>query len=172
LGAVCNGLIEKNVVGDIAKDVFELLKNDGYHVSLIYNCGKLLKIQDRVQLIKQLRADLFISIHADVARFKPSLTGPRFYFMDSRNNQNIRLAEAIKDGLIEEDLKDENFSIDRYGKFKASFNVLRANGCPAVLIEVGFLSNKKDSHDLAMKQYRDFVGRGIYRGIKNYLQHK
>lgn len=164
--------MEKSVNADIAKSVFELLKNDGYHVSLICNNGPLLKIKDRIQLIKQLKSDLFISIHADSFSYK-ALEGPRIYFYRNGNVKSEKLAKSVKKGTMKEDLSfDDRFFISKYGIRNGSFRLLKANEKPAIIIEVGFLTTKNDNHNLSLKQYRDFMARGIYRGIRNFLQQR
>ena len=47
----------------------------------------------------------------------------------------------------------------------ARFQVLRDTPCPAVLMEIGFLSNPTDSRNLSSNWYRDRIARAIADGV-------
>ncbi|WP_457570186.1 N-acetylmuramoyl-L-alanine amidase family protein [Desulfurobacterium sp.] len=47
--------------------------------------------------------------------------------------------------------------------------VLKTPGRPAVLIETGFMTNRKDRHRLVQSKYQWEIARGIAEGIKDYL---
>lgn len=72
MGAGANGLREKEITLDIARRVYASLKREGYRVFLTRNTDSYLSVVDRAQLAKQLRADLFVSVHANAA---PGLQG-------------------------------------------------------------------------------------------------
>jgi len=55
---------------------------------------------------------------------------------------------------------------------KASLVVLKNPGIPSILLEVGFLSNKKDAARLKNPSFREKIAYSIYRGIKAYLESK
>ncbi|WP_457568077.1 N-acetylmuramoyl-L-alanine amidase family protein [Desulfurobacterium sp.] len=48
--------------------------------------------------------------------------------------------------------------------------VLKTPGRPAVLIETGFMTNRKDRHRLVQSRYQWEIARGIAEGIKDYLR--
>lgn len=51
-----------------------------------------------------------------------------------------------------------------------AFYVLRNNNMPSVLIELGFVTNKKDAEKLNSDKYRDLFAEAIFRGIVNYFK--
>ncbi|HPO95149.1 MAG TPA: N-acetylmuramoyl-L-alanine amidase, partial [Elusimicrobiales bacterium] len=56
---------------------------------------------------------------------------------------------------------------------QAAFYVLRGTYCPGVLVEVGFMTNKKDKANLDNSSVQEKVARSIYKGIAEYeKQHK
>lgn len=55
------------------------------------------------------------------------------------------------------------------GVKQAPFYVLVGATMPAILVEMGFLSNKAEADKLATSQYRKKVAEGIYHGIKEYI---
>jgi N-acetylmuramoyl-L-alanine amidase len=47
--------------------------------------------------------------------------------------------------------------------------VLKAPDVPSVLIELGFLSNRRDEQALIRKSYRAKLGKAIVEAINNYF---
>ena len=73
------GQLEKDVTLAIAKSVRnEMLKSGRVRVALTRDTDKFIVLQDRFQLARKLRADLFISIHADSAE-SPEAKGGTVY---------------------------------------------------------------------------------------------
>lgn len=73
------GQLEKDVTLAIAKSVRnEMLKSGRVRVALTRDTDMFIVLQDRFQLARKLRADLFISIHADSAE-SPEATGGTVY---------------------------------------------------------------------------------------------
>ena len=73
------GQLDKDVTLSIAKSVRdEMLKSGRVRVALTRDTDKFIVLQDRFQLARKLRADLFISIHADSAE-SPEATGGTVY---------------------------------------------------------------------------------------------
>jgi N-acetylmuramoyl-L-alanine amidase len=58
--------------------------------------------------------------------------------------------------------------VDR-GVKHARFAVIREAPCPATLIEIGFLSNRKESSRLATPSWREKVAKGISHGVLTYV---
>ncbi len=54
------------------------------------------------------------------------------------------------------------------GVKSAGFQVLKGAHMPAVLVEIGFLSNEKEEHKLKNTYYRQQITDAISEGIKNY----
>ncbi len=56
------------------------------------------------------------------------------------------------------------------GTKHANFHVLRKTQMPAILVEVGYLSNSQEESSLKSSQYRLQVAEAIHQGIKEYAQ--
>ncbi|MEM6429185.1 MAG: N-acetylmuramoyl-L-alanine amidase [Deinococcota bacterium] len=74
------------------------------------------------------------------------------------------LAEAIQASMI-----DATGATDR-GIRKNYFYVIRNASIPAVLVEVGFVSNPEEGRKLARDDYRDRLARGIADGIVAFFE--
>lgn len=82
-GAVGHGLMEKNVVLQIARVCKSELEKLGYLVHMTRNEDVFIPLQVRVKMAQRLRADLFISIHAD-AFTSPSARGTGVYALSRK----------------------------------------------------------------------------------------
>jgi len=75
-----------------------------------------------------------------------------------------RLAE-----IIQNDLNDLLGTANR-GVKQAPFKVLAAVACPAVLVEVAFISNPEEEKELVDEGFQNRVAEAIYRGLQSYLK--
>lgn len=53
---------------------------------------------------------------------------------------------------------------------QAPFKVLTGVACPAVLVEVAFISNPEEERNLGTEEFLNSVAQAIYRGLVNYLR--
>ncbi len=92
-----------------------------------------------------------------------------FILSDMIQNEYLKesqdLAAYIHEGIIAK----TNFN-DR-GVKQAGFYVLRGCYMPAVLIEMGFVSNKSDAKELQKKEVQEQLVKGIAQGVKEFIRH-
>ncbi|RLE04197.1 MAG: hypothetical protein DRJ11_02065, partial [Candidatus Aminicenantes bacterium] len=53
---------------------------------------------------------------------------------------------------------------------QAPFKVLTGVACPAVLVEVAFISNEEEERKLLTEEFQTKVAEAIYRGIQDFLR--
>lgn len=70
--------------------------------------------------------------------------------------------------IIQKEMAKTSGAPDR-GVKSAPFYVLRGVGMPAVLVEVGFISNPWEERRLKNERFQENVALGIYNGILNYI---
>ena len=78
--------------------------------------------------------------------------------------QSSRLAE-----IIQGELNSLLGTLNR-GIKQAPFKVLTGVACPAVLVEVAFISNPEEEKRLVSDDFQQSVAEAILRGIAKYLQ--
>jgi N-acetylmuramoyl-L-alanine amidase len=78
--------------------------------------------------------------------------------------QSSRLAEIIQDEL------NELLGTLNRGIKQAPFKVLTGVACPAVLVEVAFISNPEEEKKLVEEGFQMNVAKAIYRGLVRYLK--
>ncbi|MCJ8311426.1 MAG: LysM peptidoglycan-binding domain-containing protein, partial [Saccharospirillaceae bacterium] len=68
-------------------------------------------------------------------------------------------------GALKTDIKMHSSDIK-----KANFVVLRSADLPSILIETGFISNKKDERNLGSSAYRKKLAKQIFNGVDRYFK--
>jgi N-acetylmuramoyl-L-alanine amidase len=72
MGAECFNLIEKTIALDIAKKARAILKKNGFNVLMTRQKDCEISLVQRSELAEQLKADLFISIHVNSTKNRPT----------------------------------------------------------------------------------------------------
>ncbi|TKJ33023.1 hypothetical protein CEE39_04430 [bacterium (candidate division B38) B3_B38] len=79
-------------------------------------------------------------------------------------NESSQLAEIIQQEL------NLRLNIENRGIKQAPFAVLMGAAMPAVLIEVGFISNSSEERELRTESYRQKIAYSLFRSISNFIQ--
>jgi N-acetylmuramoyl-L-alanine amidase len=117
---------------------------------------------ERVKLANDLNADVFVSIHGNSVPSSPQVTGTETFYYQRANSKE--LANIVHKHLIKAmGLKDR-------GVKNGSLEVIRETTMPAVLLEVGFLSNKSDEEAMMSESVQTKAAQAIVDGIKEYLK--
>ncbi len=76
--------------------------------------------------------------------------------------ESVGLAQSICRAV------NNDLCVEVIGVKQAAFQVLKGAHMPAVLVEIGFVSNEKEEYKLRNTYYRQQITDAIARGIKNY----
>lgn len=79
--------------------------------------------------------------------------------------ESSRLAEIVQDSMT------QALRIPNRGVKQAGFYVLGGAAMPAVLIEIGFVTNPGEERHLKSSSYRDSVARAIFAGLAQYQRY-
>ncbi len=173
--------LEKTITLQVARLAARELRQAGFHVSLTREGDGNLTLPQRSQIAARQKGDLFVSLHANYVEkgqasgietftLAPSGTastysksaGPKAALGNRFDLLNARLAYDLQKSLLA-----ATGAPDR-GIKRARFAVLREAPCPAVLIEMGFMSNPDEERLLASPAYQSKLARGIRDGIVTY----
>ncbi|WP_181346841.1 N-acetylmuramoyl-L-alanine amidase [Thalassobacillus sp. CUG 92003] len=167
-GARGHGLVEKNVVLDVGLKARKYLKNAGIKVRMTRDTDRFHSLDRRVDIAKQNNSDTFVSIHANA--FMESANGVETYYyaagLTNREYSSLKLAEFINERLYKE------MNMSNRGVKNSGFRVIKANSLPAVLTEIGFVTNNGDAAKLKTQKYREKAGKAIALGIVDYYNWK
>lgn len=90
-------------------------------------------------------------------------------YADVRRDESRRLASALQDQLFT-NLRVNDPGLENWGVKRAPFIVLVATDMPAVLTEVGCLSNDREAAMLGRPEYRQEIAQALFRGIGAYAR--
>ncbi len=76
--------------------------------------------------------------------------------------ESSRLAEVVQDSMT------QTLRIPNRGVKQAGFYVLGGAAMPAILIEIGFVTNPREERRLKDSRYRDDIARAIFAGLADY----
>ena len=166
-GAEGNGLREQDIVYSVGIELAQLLRQNGnYEVRLsrpsantTVGTTNTTSLRLRVADANQWGADYFISLHTN-ASSNPSATGSEA-FAFSQPSTAFSLGEDILRGL-----NSTTGLRNRGMKVRTNLYVLRKTAMPAVLVELGFITNPNDA--TLMNTRPDLFAQGIYQGIIEY----
>lgn len=118
------------------------------------------ELQARTDVAKAADADIFVSLHANAHPTKEETAGAITFYAPGRPTD---LAAAILEAVVL-----ETGAVNK-GVRPANFYVLRNSDIPAVLVEVGFLTNRAEAARLADSAYQQEIATGICKGIMRYF---
>ncbi|MCL4541001.1 MAG: LysM peptidoglycan-binding domain-containing protein [Chloroflexi bacterium] len=173
-GAQGFGLLEKNITLATGLKVAALLRSSGFDVVLTRTSDTYVSLAERCAIANRAGATVFVSLHAN-AIADPSIYGlTTFYGRSSgyvsgvtRSPQMVRQSRLLASAI-------QYATASRTGAFsrglhRADYWVLGNVRAPAVLVEMGFLTNPHEAALLATPSYQEDLAQGIVIGIENYL---
>lgn len=88
-------------------------------------------------------------------------------YADVRRDESQRLAGAVQNQLFN-GLRSVDPGLENWGVKRAPFIVLVATEMPAILAEVGCLSNDREAEMLRSGAYREQIAQALFHGINAY----
>ena len=156
------GYYEKGVNLAVAARVAYLLEQRGIRVEMTRTGDYYVELEDRAALANRLGADLFVSIHADSSP-KSSTQGYTIYIANGASRASQRAADALENAMAGTGLSNK-------GVRKANYHVLVDTTGPAVLVEMGYLSNRYEAGLLRDSSFQDRMAEAVADGIIDYLR--
>lgn len=162
-GAIRGDITEKAIVLDISKRVNQLLKEKGYNVAMTRTDDSTVSLQERVDFSEARNPDIFISIHVN-SSVKPEITGIETHYW---RQESLTLAQTIHASMA------SNIQSKDRGLFKSKFYVINHTTAPAILVEIGFISNENEKSQLVSDKRKQDTAKAIVEGVENYFkQHQ
>lgn len=164
-GAIANKVNEKDlnytILNEYAAKYFNASNSEVKAYWVRYNDTKI-DLYERAAFAKSVGADLFVSLHMNSATATASGTEV-FYSSVNKSEMNgltgYKLAKLICDNLT------SSLDMKNRGAKDSKFVVCKSNTVPAVLIELGFISNKSDFEKLTDPEFQDEAASVIYNSV-------
>ena len=164
-GAIWEDICEKDITLQISESLKQSLEKLGAVVFTTRDTDTYTALSDRIYIAQAKEADAFISIHLNSLDEDPTVHGIETYCTESVNQNNLPLAQAIHDSLIQ-----ETSAKDRKVRSDSDFYVVEKNTVPSCLIEVGFLTSETERPLLLSAAYQDKLVSGITNGLLEYFK--
>lgn len=168
-GASGNGLVEAEITYQVGIYLADLLRgNPNFEVLVsrlfpdtVLGYDNRSSLQERVNQANNWPADYFISIHVN-ANVNENINGSEVYIYSEQSASNA-LAHDVLDSIVTVvPMKDNQVRVN------PSLYVLRNTSMPAILVELGYISNSEDAKKLESEQPK--FAYAIYLGILKYFQ--
>lgn len=125
---------------------------------------KQIDLNYRISKATEAKADIFVSIHVNSTVTGKKSGAETFYSFSSEESKN--LAVNIQQELIK--ISGMNRRIAKPG----DYYIIKNTSMPAVIVEVGYLSNINERKKLQQTWYQEQVARAIAKGIANFFESK
>lgn len=176
-GAFANRVMEKEITLDISRKIGRDLSRLGFEVQMTRDSDTDLSgrypshlqgrhrkdLQNRLTFVRQAQAVGVLSVHANSSA-NPSDRGPIvFYSVNSEAGKALAMAVSA---AVNEVAGSTQRPVGRKNLF-----LIRHSPCPAVLIEVGFLTHPGDAARLQTESYRSRLAEAIARSAAASLRN-
>lgn len=159
--------LEKDINLIVAKKVKKILENKGISVIMTRDTDIFLELPDRSDIANINDAVMFVSIHANWATSETA-SGYEVYYSKMNNSSATGISSKELADSIFESLGDNVSTRPRSVKY-ADHVVTKTSYMPAVLIEIGFMSNAEELELMFTKEFQEDFSNGVAQGILNVI---
>ena len=184
-GAQYLGLKEKDLTLQVSQQLKTKLESLGYTVIMSRSTDVFVDfVTERSKMSNETNADMFISIHFNATGHGldsgedgiqtymyqptgniPSVINKKWHDNPTRLKYSYKLGSYIHQSVLATtQAKDA-------GLLSKSFAVLRETNKPAVLLELGYMDDSKESQKIRTKEYQQKLVDGIAQGIQQYYNN-
>ena len=160
VGATRNNVFEKDLNLAVSKKLYNILTKQGYKVEMTRTNDINPTLQERCDFSNERKAILFVSVHTN-ASVNESPNGIETHFY---HDNSIELSTIVHKHLV-----SETKAYDR-GTIKSMFYVINHTNVPAILVEMGYISNDKERSALQTEERQNKTAKAIADGIIEYLK--
>lgn len=152
-------LAEKEVTLQVSLLLEQELEQRGHQVVMTRRRDRTLGLLPRARFANRLKAELFVSIHANAAATITAEGIEVYNFADSREGRHAAL--AVLQSLVTAFPEHKNRGVK-----EANFAVLRETKMPAVLVETEFITNPRQLEFLSDPESQEALAEAVAEGIE------
>jgi len=157
-GAVYEERYEKVITLPVAILAYNFLTDAGYDCYIMREVDEYVGLNERIDIANLLKGKVFINIHAN-SYTDTEVHGTLTMYKDEKD-----LAKAIQDNIISlTESKDMGLTHTN------DMLITNKAEMPAIILEMGFITNTKEWNDLNNKEYQMKIAQGIKNGVIEYL---
>lgn len=158
-GASANGLVEDELALDFIRRLGHHLRSAGWETVLTRPGEEDVGIVERARAARYAGADVFVSVHCNAG--PPSACGIEAFAVKN-DNRSRALAEKLVDEVAKLGMKNRGVKWDTQSHL-GILGVIRGTyiKMPAVLLEIGFITNPHDAALLANRHFRESAAKAV-----------
>ena len=157
---------EKDDTLEMALKVKSYLEKQGINVIMTREGDEFVTLQDRCKKANWVMADLFVSIHRNSAE---GGDGVEVWISNGEDEESSKLASSILQKIDQVGMQtNRGVKTGTSENSEADYFVNKNTKMPSCLIELGFISNKKDNElwDKNVEQYAEGIAEGIMQNLE------
>lgn len=151
---------EKEMTLGIINQLKKRLEANGAFITMTRSDDTFVSLEDRVKITNLVMPKAFVSVHINALESTNDIKGVETYF---QTDQSKPLAEAVHNCLY------TNLKVPNRGVRKARFYVINHTTVPAILAEVGYISNKDEREKLISSDYQGKIADALTQGVILYV---
>lgn len=153
-GATKDANNEKQIIEQLSKKIKS--SNQNVKIHFTRSEDKFISLTERVNFINNLKPDLVLSLHIN-ANSNNNKSGVEFYVAKGNNfsEKSTEIANKLSKKL------SENIFLKTTAIKEALFYILKNSEVPAIIVELGYLTNENDFKYLTDDEKQDKIAKSI-----------
>ncbi len=167
-GAVSGKTREKDLNLQVAKILKDIIAESGMTVYMTRTDDRYIGLYERAAFANACKADLFVSIHHNASPETSAKGVMTLYYPSSKRNgmTGMKFAEIVQKNMV------KDFKVRDWGIIpRPKLVVTRETSMPAVIAELGFMSNKEELNQLITYEFQKKAAESLYKSIIEALQY-
>ncbi len=167
VGATRVNIYEKDITLEVSKLLENYLKKQGVYTHMTRDRDKTVELNERSDFSNSISPDVFISVHVN-SSVKEDIIGVETHWY---HPQSLDFAKKVHAKIASSRNLSKWETKDR-GLFQSKFYVINHTNAPAILVEIGFISNPNERRELVKEKRQEEVAKAIADGIMEYLKDR
>lgn len=169
-GSSGHGFIEKNVTLNVAKKMEKYYDKVPMKAKMTRSSDTYVSLNARGAYASKVKGDIFVSIHTNSHTTGSANGSETFYYTKSAAvNPNVSQSKALAKYVQNRQL--EAWGLKDRGVKVGNLAVLRQNTVPAVLAELGFITNSKDMGIMGTETGREKMAKALFIATLDYYYY-
>jgi len=174
-GARQGNIYEDDIVFELAKKIKELNTNPKLNIVFTRTSENIVDLHKRVDIAKENKADLFISLHINAGPVNSKNTSSEpgslngFEISVSNKNTSFQKQSEILGSIMQQELNQVYPTAPSLVKHQfGGIWILDKNICPSILIECGYITNQRDREYITNEENQKAIADKILSAIEKY----
>lgn len=161
-GAIIGEVYEAHINLSVAMKLADILEQNGIEVIRSRTADTWVSLPDRYTLANEENADLLISVHCNIFGTDPDVAGLECYYREESPIGRALAMSILSAASARDEIKVRNAKTEDY-------QVLIHTNMPAVLVEMGFMTNPDELQKLGSDAYQQIMAEVIAEAVLKTL---